>query len=302
LYLMFPLLFVTQLVGSPASAARGALLADVLSGDQLTLGQGARAIVGQISQVGGFALGGFLVALLSPNGALWVNAASFAVSALLIAFGVSRRPAANVGGAAMSLWVSTRRGAKLVWSDRQLRILVALIWMIGLPVAAEGLAVPYVSQIDPDPVAAGWLLASNPLGAIIGAFLITKLAPALRLRLMGPLAACSGLPLLVCVPHPNLILSCVMFALSGAAASYMVVAPPAFIQRTPAAERGQAIGLMSSGAVAAQGIAIALAGVVADALGPAGALGVAGAATVVVGAALSVVWQRAELQEVRHAA
>ncbi|GAA0649035.1 MFS transporter [Kutzneria viridogrisea] len=294
LYLMFPLVFVVTLVTSPSNAARGALLADVLSGDELTVGQGLRGMVDQVGQVGGYALGGFLIAAFSANGALLGDAASFVLSALLIIFGVRRRPAANAGGEHISLWESTRRGAVLVWSDQQLRTLVALIWMIGLPVAAEGLAVPYVAQTaHQDPVASGWLLAANPLGAVLGAFLITKLAPALRLRLMGPLAAASGLPLLVCVLQPPVAVSCLMFGLSGAAAAYMVVAPPAFIQRTPVTGRGQAIGLMSSGAIAAQGIAVALAGVVAEATGSAGALGITGVATLVVGAALALAWKRA---------
>jgi MFS family permease len=290
--ILFVLLFATQLLASPSNAARGALLADVLPGDQLTLGQGARGIVDQIGQVGGFVFGGVLTVVLSAYGALGVNAASFVVSALLVGLGVRARPSAADGTDHISLWESTRRGARLVWANRKLRVLVGLIWMIGLPVAAEGLAVPYLSTIDSDPAAAGWLLASNPLGAIVGAFLITKLAPGLRLRLMGPLAAASGLPLVICVAQPGLVVSCLMFALSGAAAAYMVVAPPAFIQATPVAERGQAIGLMSSGAIAAQGVAVALGGVLADRVSSAGALGIAGIATIVVGTALTVAWRR----------
>jgi MFS family permease len=289
---LFVLLFVTQLLGSPSNAARGALLADVLPGDQLTVGQGARGMVDQIAQVAGFAFGGVLTVALTAYGALGVNAASFLVSAVAVGLGVRSRPAVGGVGAPVSLWASTRRGARLVFADRELRTLVWLIWMIGLPVAAEGLAVPYLSKIDPDPAAAGWLLAANPLGAIVGAFLVTKLAPERRLRLMGPLAAVSGLPLILCVFQPNLVISCLLFGLSGAAAAYMVIAPPAFIQRTPVAERGQAIGLMSSGAIAAQGIAVALGGVLADQTGSAGALAIAGVATVVVGLVLTLMWQR----------
>jgi hypothetical protein len=180
----------------------------------------------------------------------------------------------------------------MVFANRELRILVLLVWMIGLPVAAEGLAVPYVATVDPGAINAGWLLASTPLGAIAGGLVLTKLPPTLRLRIMAPLAAASGLPLLICLWHPNLALSCVLFGLSGAAAAYMVVAPPTFIQRTPVATRGQAIGLMSSGAIAAQGICLAAGGAIAGSLGPAGALGVAGAATVVIGIAMSLVWLR----------
>lgn len=300
LWAMFPLIFVAQLLSSPSNAARGALLADVLAGDMLTVGQGLRQIVGQIAQVGGFAVGGFLTTLLTPYGSLAVNAASFFVSALVIFSGVRHRPAANGDAKSISLWESTRRGARLVFADRQLRTLIWIIWMIGLPVTADGLAVPFASKISADPTAGSWLLAASPVGAIIGAFLITKVQPAIRLRLMAPLAGLSGLPLLLCVWHPNLIVSCVLFALSGAAAAYMVVAPATFIQRSPQATRGQVVGLMTSGYIASQGVCLALGGVIADRLGPAGALGVAGAAALVLGAVLTVAWQRVNLAEVSH--
>ncbi|MBB5892863.1 MFS transporter [Kutzneria kofuensis] len=300
LWVMFPLIFVAQLLSSPSNAARGALLADVLAGDMLTVGQGLRQIVGQIAQVGGFAVGGFLTAILTPYGSLAVNAASFFVSASIIFTGVRHRPAPIGDGGSISLLESTRRGARLVFADRQLRTLIWIIWMIGLPVTADGIAVPYASTISAEPTAGSWLLAATPVGAIIGAFVLTKLQPALRLRLMAPLAGLSGLPLLICVLQPNLIISCVLFGLSGVAAAYMVVAPATFIQRSPQASRGQAIGLMTSGYIASQGICLALGGVIADRLGPAGALGVAGAVALVLGAALTVAWRRVDLVEVSH--
>ena len=292
LHAMWALLFVVQLFASPPNAARGALLADVLSGDQLTVGQGLRSMVGQIAQVGGFAVGGLLVAALTSNGSLAVDSASFAVSAGIIRFGVRQRSAPNAGAAPMSLWTSTRRGAVLIWADPQLRTLVALIWMIGLPVAAEGLAVPYAARLTPDPTAAGWLLMSVPVGAVIGAFVLTKLDPAIRLRLMGPLAAASGLPMVAFLTSPGLPIACLLFACSGMAAAYMVVAPPTFIQRTPQASRGQAIGLMSSGSIAAQGLCLALAGVAAESISIGGALALFGGLAVVLGVALTLAWHR----------
>jgi MFS family permease len=300
LWAMFPLIFVAQLLSSPSNAARGALLADVLAGDMLTVGQGLRQIVGQIAQVGGFAVGGFLTALLTPYGSLAVNAASFFVSASIIFTGVRHRPAPIGDGELISLLESTRRGARLVFADRQLRTLIWIIWMIGLPVTADGIAVPYASTISAEPTAGSWLLAATPVGAIIGAFMLTKLQPALRLRLMAPLAGLSGLPLLICVLQPNLIISCVLFGLSGVAAAYMVVAPATFIQRSPQANRGQAIGLMTSGYIASQGVCLALGGVIADRLGPAGALGVAGVVALVLGAVLTVAWGRVDRVEVSH--
>jgi MFS family permease len=302
LWTMFPLLFVAQLLASPSNAARGALLADVLSGDELTVGQGLRGVGDQIAQVAGYALGGILIIAVTPYGSLAVNAGTFLFAVAIAQFGVRRRPSPSSGAQPVSLIASTRQGARLVWDDAESRTLIAVIWMIGLPVTAEGLAVAYVAQLGAGPAAAAWLLASSPLGAVVGSLVVPRFAPALRLRLMAPLAAASGLPLLVLVTQPSLAVSCAMFALSGAATAYMVIAVPAFIQRTPAAARGQAVGLMQSGYNATQGICLALGGVIAGSIGAAGALGVAGVAAVVLGTLLALTWQRARRREVAHGA
>jgi MFS family permease len=302
---IFVLLVAIELVGAPASAAQGATVAELLVGDRLVVGQGVRSILDQVAQIGGYAAGGLLTVLLTPPGALGLDAATFLASALLIRFGVRRRPASGhdpgpgeTGGAAAglaaSLVASVRRAVRLIWTDARLRVLLGLLWMIGLPVTAEGLAVPYAATGRLGPSAAGWLLAASPLGAVAGALSLGRCPPTVRRWLMGPLAAMAGLPLVACAVRPGLAVSCLLFGLSGAAAAYMMVASALFVRRVPDAGRGQAIGLMSSGAIASQGMVTAVAGVTADRLGVAAVIGLAGAATLAAGAALTVAWLRAD--------
>lgn len=289
---LLPLIIVVQLFSGPHKAARSALLADICPGDTLTVGTSARNVAGQLAQMVGFATGGGIAVLLSPSTALWADAATFAVSAALIGFGVRMRPAASESGKHLSLLTSVRYGLRTVASDPQLRALAYLAWMIGLSVVPEGIAIPYAAEVGIDPAKVGLLLAADPIGMAVGAFVLAKLAPAHRSSLMGPLAAAAGLPLLACELKPGLVISMVLFALCGACAAYLVVVGSLFTRRAPEVNRSQVMSFYTSGLLASQGIAIALSGALAAVVGPAATIAVAGALCLAVGSLGTVAWQR----------
>jgi MFS family permease len=84
LWLIFVVLLAVGLLSPPFEAARSALLADMLEGEHYLVGNTLTQTANQAGQVLGFVGGGALVALLGVEGALLTNAASFAVSALLL--------------------------------------------------------------------------------------------------------------------------------------------------------------------------------------------------------------------------
>jgi len=84
LWVVFAVLIVVGLLSPPAEAARSALLADVLDGEPYVVANALSNAVGQAGQVGGFVAGGALVALLGVEVALLLDAATFALSALLL--------------------------------------------------------------------------------------------------------------------------------------------------------------------------------------------------------------------------
>ncbi|RSM75862.1 MFS transporter [Kibdelosporangium aridum] len=291
---LYALLIVVQLMAAPHDAARGALLADILDGDRLVVGNSARNVTNQLAQMAGFAFGGGLAALINPHVALLVDAASFTLAALLVAVGVRSRPAAATAGSdGPSLWQSTRQGLRLVAGDGRLRVLAVLAWMIGLSVVPEGLAVPYAAEIGASPAAVGLLLAADPLGMAIGAFVLGRFVrPERRVRLMGPLAAAAGIPLLVCATKPDLILSMALFALCGACAAYLVVVGAVWARIVPDRMLGQAMSLYLSGILASQGIAIALTGLLAARIGSADTIAVTGVVCLVIGLGAALAWRR----------
>ena len=278
------LLFVVILAESPFLSARASLLVDVLPDDRYVLASAMNQLTIQAAQVVGFAAGGALIRLIGPRDALLVNALSFLVSAALVRFGV------RVHGAIASVqlgnsWERMKTGAKVVFGDPRLRGLVLLGWLATFWVVPEGLAAPYAKG---DSTAIGLLLASQPIGSVVGGVVLSRLVrPATRLEVMGWLAVTSCLPLVFFFMTPPLPLAVGLLVISGIGTTYNLPANAAFMQALPAERRGQAFGLVSAGLVAGQGISIALAGACAELTSPGVVIGVAGVLGVAAALSLS---------------
>jgi len=267
------LLFVVILAESPFLSARASLLVDVLPDDRYVLASAMNQLTIQAAQVVGFAAGGALIRLIGPRDALLVNALSFLVSAALVRFGV------RVHGVIASVqlgnsWERMKTGAKVVFGDPRLRGLVLLGWLATFWVVPEGLAAPYAQG---DSTAIGLLLASQPIGSVVGGVVLSRLVrPATRLEVMGWLAVMSCLPLVFFFTTPPLPLAVGLLVISGIGTTYNLPANAAFMQALPAERRGQAFGLVSAGLVAGQGISIAIAGACAELTSPGVVISVAG--------------------------
>jgi len=278
------LLFVVILAESPFLSARASLLVDVLPDDRYVLASAMNQLTIQAAQVVGFAAGGALIRLIGPRDALLVNALSFLVSAALVRFGV------RVHGAIANVqlgnsWERMKTGAKVVFGDPRLRGLVLLGWLATFWVVPEGLAAPYAKG---DSTAIGLLLASQPIGSVVGGVVLSRLVrPATRLEVMGWLAVMSCLPLVFFFTTPPLPLAVGLLVISGIGTTYNLPANAAFMQALPAERRGQAFGLVSAGLVAGQGISIALAGACAELTSPGVVIGVAGVLGVAAALSLS---------------
>ncbi|SCL40147.1 Major Facilitator Superfamily protein [Micromonospora pallida] len=89
---MLGLVFVVGLFGPVSSAARTALLPEILHGDAYVLGRSLLTVASGGTQVVGFAVGGLLLGVVGPYGALWLTAATCALAALLVRTGLRARP------------------------------------------------------------------------------------------------------------------------------------------------------------------------------------------------------------------
>jgi MFS family permease len=263
---LWVLVGMASMSAAPFKAAQLALLPQILDGERYIVGLSLRQVTNQAAQLAGFASAGLLLVAVEPHVALAANAATFLLSAALILLGVRARPAAAAAGGPT---VQPARPATSLAGSRQLPALVILICLAGLFVVPEGIAAPYGSMLGVGSIGIGLLMAADPLGSVIGAWLVAHVKIRPTRRLVVGLAAASGVPLVLCAPGPGLIISIILWATSGAlATAYLIMIQGLIVDLIPDQRRGRVMGRIATGLYASQGMAIVVGGIAAEAVGP----------------------------------
>lgn len=287
--LLLGLLLLVSVCAPPFEAARSALMADVLEGDRYAVATSLTGITAQFSQLVGFVLGGALLTAFSPSAALLIDAATFAVSALWLGRGLSRRPAPareDDPRASRSIWGETGSGLRLIGRSPRLLSIVGLLWVAATFVnAPEGIAAPLAGQLGGTTSSIGPLLAAAPAGTAAGGLLVGRLCgPELRDRLLVPLAVLSLLgvglaglvPLWLGTGTATLVAVLALLFLAGVGGAFNIPLNVAFVQAVPSAYRGRAFGVAVAGLSGAQGLGVLLAGLGAEVLAPSTVVALAG--------------------------
>ncbi|WP_433508647.1 MFS transporter [Nonomuraea sp. CA-143628] len=272
---VFALLLGQGLIASLGGGVRYGLLNEILTREGYLLGRSMFNMSDGAVQICGYALGGVLVAVLSPRGALLTGAALYLVAAAVARFGLSRRPPRAAGRPSIT---ETWRDNARLWSAKPRRYVYLALWVPnGLIVGCESLFVPYA------PEQAGFLFACAALGMLAGDVVAGRFVPPLwRERLRVPLCLLLALPYLIFVLRPALPVAVAAIVLASAGYSASLLLQERLMALTPEELSGHALGLHSSGMVTMQGVAAALAGAVAQLTSPATAITVMAAASVAV--------------------
>lgn len=289
---MIALLYAVTLLQPPFDAARSAIVRDVVDKEEYPLAMAVNATTARTMLVAGAAAGGLVVAVFGARPALGADAATFIASALLIRFGVHARPAAATSEEAPSPLGQLAEGIRLVFGDRQLRMLVSLAWLAAFYEVPEGIAAPYAASLKGGAVAAGLILATSQMGAAISTPLFTKkIGPLTRLKWMGPMAVLTCGILAATVFRPDLIISMALFAVSNSFATYQIAANTAFVERVPNEKRGQAFGLANAGLLVGQGLSFAVAGAAAEVVPPSTVIALSGGIGALIACGLALRWR-----------
>jgi predicted MFS family arabinose efflux permease len=287
---MVTLLVVVTLTEAPFNAARAAILPDVLVGDRYVLGTAAMITTYQFAQVLGFVVGGTVVAFCGVRTSLIIDAATFALSALIVRVWVRARPAPAASvHRPYSRLAGIFTGARLVWTRPALRTPLLFGLLAAFYNAPEGVAAPLASAVGRGAAAVGLILAANCLGQTAGAITFSRfVAPSARLRFIGPLAVLACAVLVLFFWEPDLSVSLLILFVSGSCACYQLAANAAFVSATPQEHRSQAFGVAQGAMSLGQGVVMILAGAAAEHHSPARAIAACGAVGAVVALAVAV--------------
>ncbi|GGL53390.1 MFS transporter [Planomonospora parontospora] len=278
---MLALVLATGVLSPVFGAARTALLPDLLAGDAFVLARSVLGVTAAGAQIGGLALGGGLLAATGSEGALLVTAGLSALAAAVLRAGLPDLPGrGRSGGGAVR---ETLRVNRALLTDARVRGLLLAQWLpVSFVTGAEAVLIPYLGGT------AGIALTAASAGLALGSFAVGRfVSPEGRERLALPLAVAGGVPLLGFALQPGLAGTALLVLLATAAGgSYALGLQRRFVDVTPEAVRGQAFGLLGTGAMTGQAVGAALVGLAAEWTAPHLAMALAGTATITCSLAL----------------
>lgn len=277
--LAFWQLLVLVLLGTcldtPGMTARQSLIPDLAgrAGMPVERANSALQAIESSSDLLGPPLAGVLIALLGPSNVLFLDAATFAVSAAMIAGAVPRPDLVPAGEATTGggYFANLLEGLRFIRGDRLILSIVIVavvtnfldspIFLVVLPV--------YADANFGSAVVLGIMFAGFGGGSLVSTLLFGVLGH--RLPRRATLIACwivVGLPFWVLATTPSLPVTVAALAITGLAAG--PINPLIFTvvqERTPEHLRGRVIGALWALALAASPLGVVLTGYLLEALG-----------------------------------
>jgi MFS family permease len=287
--LLIVLLFLLGAGATVVTPAVLALLPKVVGRDRTTPANASLEIARYAGATAGPVVAGVLAGTLGTGAALLAYAGSFAALAIAAAALHVRRPPDDVGAGegAAALWRGkAREGFSFLWGEPVLRLAAVVLTITVVFAVMDNVALVFFAKdtLEAGDGGYGTLVSVWTAGMVAGIFLVARrlgtqaLAPGVILA-----DASTGVAVLAAAAWPVFPLAVGLFVVGGAGNGIGNVARRSLIHhRTPDRLHGRVFAanaaLLSSGQIAA----VALGGILVEAIGPRGTLLLAGAGTVAV--------------------
>lgn len=281
------LVFLGALLDAPGATARAALVPDLAAraGMPIERATSTTQAVERGSRLLGAPLAGGLVAAFGPTAVLWIDAASFLVSAAIVAIAVPRLPAPERPvGAAGGYLAELAEGLSFVRGDRTVLALLLLLAVTNFLDAlwAATVAPVFAREAYGSAVALGLLFGASGGGALLGAVVYGAVGHRFRrfpIFLIGFVVA--GAKTLALAPVPPLPAAVAVSAVSGLGAGPLnPILGAVRFERVPAALRGRVFGVTTAVAFATMPLGALAGGPLLGAVGLRGTLLLIGGAYV----------------------
>lgn len=252
------LAFLGALLDAPGRSARAGLMPDVAEAADIRL-ERANSAFGSARNAAnliGPLLAGVLVAALGPSNVLWVDAATFAISAALIAVAVpSSSRCSEQPNRRGSYFTELRAGVRFLGQQQlilALIVIAALVNFVLSPLYSVVLPV-YADQVFGSPVSLGLMFASFGGGELVGTVLYGVMAHRLpRWATFTGAFLVTAIPLAALALLPDLPITVLFLATAGfALGPTNPILDTLFQERTPPQMRGRVFGLLNAVASAA---------------------------------------------------
>jgi MFS family permease len=288
---LFTLVFLGALLDAPGTTARQALFPDLvaLAGVRMERAAGIRGSIQRGSLLVGAPIGGILVAELGATAALWLDAASFLVSAALVATVVpaaARPRAEEPRGRYLG---ELAEGLRFIWSRRLIRAIVVTVLVTNFLDAPFAVVMPvFAREAFGSAADLGVMYGTFGGAALIGALVFSAVGHRLprRLTFVGCFSVAPVVYLLLATlpSYPVALFALALFGLAAGPINPLLGTLQ--FELVPAELRGRVFGAITAGAWAAIPGGVLLGGIVVDAVGVSAtffAIGVCYAAVVTYG-------------------
>ncbi|ATP40406.1 MFS transporter [Solibacillus sp. R5-41] len=169
------IIFVVALLDGLAQPASNALVPRILEKSQLLRANGILSMINESTQLGGWALGGILVANTNGNTVIWITLILFVLSTLFILFVIDPTPFERKINVAKKQELT--EGFNLIWDNHSFRTIHVMIVFESIANVVWVAAIMYLFVADVLHASEAWWGYINTtffIGLVIGGFICTK--------------------------------------------------------------------------------------------------------------------------------
>ena len=267
------LVFLGAVLDAPGSTARAALLPELAeqAGMPIERATSLVHVIERGARLVGAPLAGFLISVMGTANVLWLDAASFTVSAAIIGFLIPASTPAEKEEKTGKYFDELRDGLRFIANDSLILSIVLMVMLTNFLDAIFGgvLQPVYVKEVYGDALNLGLLIAANGGGAVIGGLIFAAIGHRLpRYATFVGAFVLTGFRFWVYALYPSIwVLVVVTLITSIGAGPLNPIIGAIEFERIPSNMRGRVFGAITAGAWIAMPLGMLLGGILTDRFG-----------------------------------